>query len=596
VTIYTGPLRTRREVGLDEIASGFGEAQRATAIDTLRDLPIPAADRAGRAGAAEMGLENQFILADPSYMLPEQRAQWENRSPIVSAADAKRQIEEAGLAGIVEPPSSDTRQTAVDLRIREGRARQQREATIARRPDSATGGALGVATTLLLQFVDPLNVATAFVPVIGPARYAALLEGAGSAGARLGIRAGVGAAEGAAGAALVEPLVAAADTLEGARYTFADALGAVAYGGLFGGALHSLGGAVADIAAARAKRSPLAAAADLPPEVRRDMSQAATAALIEGREVRAGELLDAAAKQDPALRDKIAPVRRPGAESTGTAAGAMPARADAAPDERVAYWEAVVRDDKPPVAAGDSLLQFIRREGGIRTDDLQGQDVRAALQDARLPPGVINNQSGRNADDVLGDAYEAGFFGPVETTERPDLQALYDALDSEARGQRVYRPEQAVEARQWEESRRDLNRMMDEAGIPADARPADAARRLAEFEREMQSAFDARMAAADPEALKEPRWDYDAADELEASREADLLPEPASTRQGSGLAVAEREAAVAREQFDAAMQAGDISEEEGMALLDAIAGASDLAEVRAAVYRNGAMCIMRGNG
>lgn len=105
-------------------------------------------------------------------------------------------------------------------------------------------GRLGL--SLATGLIDPLNVATAFIPVVGEARYTSMLAKAGSTLGRAGVRLGVGAVEGAAGAALVEPIIAGSRRYEQADYGMADSLMNVAFGGLFGAGLHSVGGAVSD--------------------------------------------------------------------------------------------------------------------------------------------------------------------------------------------------------------------------------------------------------------------------------------------------------------------------------------------------------------
>jgi hypothetical protein len=84
------------------------------------------------------------------------------------------------------------------------------------------------------------------VPVVGEARYAAMLGRAASPLGRAGVRAGVGAVQGAAGAAILEPLPLLAARQDQTEYGLSDSLANIALGGLLGGGLHSVGGAVSD--------------------------------------------------------------------------------------------------------------------------------------------------------------------------------------------------------------------------------------------------------------------------------------------------------------------------------------------------------------
>lgn len=87
------------------------------------------------------------------------------------------------------------------------------------------------------EFSDPINLATAFVPVpgLGEARLAMLGERIGALGTRV-VR---GAAEGAFGSALVEPFLAQGADLLQEDYTFMQSLQNVAMGAFVGSALHS---------------------------------------------------------------------------------------------------------------------------------------------------------------------------------------------------------------------------------------------------------------------------------------------------------------------------------------------------------------------
>lgn len=98
------------------------------------------------------------------------------------------------------------------------------------------GTALGLAVGLGTSVVDPINVGSAFIPVVGEARYAQLLARFG----RFGGRAITGVAEGAVGAAMIEPLVvggAAAAQYDG--YGLDDSMWNITFGGILGGGLHA---------------------------------------------------------------------------------------------------------------------------------------------------------------------------------------------------------------------------------------------------------------------------------------------------------------------------------------------------------------------
>lgn len=106
--------------------------------------------------------------------------------------------------------------------------------------ETAATFSAGIAASLL----DPINVASAFIPIVGAARFTILTGKLGLTGAR----ATKGVIEGAVGAALVEPIVLAAAIQEQADYNSLDSLLNITFGGILGGGLHVAGGKVIDIA------------------------------------------------------------------------------------------------------------------------------------------------------------------------------------------------------------------------------------------------------------------------------------------------------------------------------------------------------------
>lgn len=171
-----------------------------------------------------------------------------------------------------------------------------RQSTYARpRPIGGTASMLGGA--LAGAAVDPINVASAFIPIVPEARYAQWLARAGEgAFARAGARAGAGAIEGTVGAAIIEPIVYAGATSEQADYGLMDSFMNVTLGGVMGGGLHAFGGAVVDrVAGMPAPRDPIPAlAAAAPDHVKADALHDMVAAHERGE---VGDVLPIFAKQ-----------------------------------------------------------------------------------------------------------------------------------------------------------------------------------------------------------------------------------------------------------------------------------------------------------
>jgi hypothetical protein len=111
---------------------------------------------------------------------------------------------------------------------------------------SKGGFGLGVAqfgVAIAGSFLDPLNIASAFIPAVGPARMAAMAAKFGKSGSR----AMKGAIDGAVGAAVLEPLIIGAAAAEqDDSYTLLDSFLNVAVGSALGGGLHVGFGKISD--------------------------------------------------------------------------------------------------------------------------------------------------------------------------------------------------------------------------------------------------------------------------------------------------------------------------------------------------------------
>jgi hypothetical protein len=129
------------------------------------------------------------------------------------------------------------------------RAEIIRNALIEKSPQGLGAGLLKFGAGLAAMATDPLEVATTFIPVAGPALKARAVSRLGQVGGRVAI----GATEGAVGQALVEPIYYGLSKQQQLDYTMADALTNVGFGLLFGGGV----GAVAGVLGRRAQRARL---------------------------------------------------------------------------------------------------------------------------------------------------------------------------------------------------------------------------------------------------------------------------------------------------------------------------------------------------
>jgi hypothetical protein len=193
-------------------------------------------------------------------------------SPLVAAEDLNREFGALGLS--FDRP---TRRAVAELLAEGKRSERLRADIVARGPQGFFPGAARLGASFLAAALDPLNVASAFVPVVSQARFAGFVARHGVTGARLAR----GAIEGTAGNLMVEPFVFGLTSAQRLDYTMADALVNVAFGGLLGAGLHAGLGRIGDWLDRR------------PPETREAALRSAVAQAASGRAVDVDPILRA---------------------------------------------------------------------------------------------------------------------------------------------------------------------------------------------------------------------------------------------------------------------------------------------------------------
>ena len=278
-TAPRGTVLEDYNASLGEVLSARGE--RASFFN-----PIPALRR-GVEDADQYGP----IIQAPSEFGPTIRGA--PPTPMLSVDEANDLGEPWGLVY-----DSETPRGLVDAQIERKKAEQVRNSVIARGRGGLVEGSLGLATELLVTATDPLNVASAFIPVVREARFASWATRYGPARARLAR----GTVEGAAGAAIVEPIILRQALSEQADYGLLDSLLNVSVGGLLGGGLHIVGGAAADVVA-RARGMPTLSERlqEANALTREAALRTSVAQLAEGRPVDVTAIL----RQDPAFRPRL---------------------------------------------------------------------------------------------------------------------------------------------------------------------------------------------------------------------------------------------------------------------------------------------------
>ncbi len=242
----------------DEYAPNLPESLGAAWEDALSSNPLASLGRAGDVALAAQGLNR-----DDAAEFAEQAESGDLRGlhpdalrpepARLSLEDQRRRIRDAGLEGRLEAREGYTAEV-LDILIPHKKAELDRRFVSDKAP--ALHMPFTLAAGLGASALDPINVATAFVPVVGQSRMLSLLGRARGAWGRAGVRAGVGAAEGAVGGALVEPLVYAGQRAVQADYDLTDSLLNIGFGAVMGAGLQPLAGEVGDFLTRRRGGTP----------------------------------------------------------------------------------------------------------------------------------------------------------------------------------------------------------------------------------------------------------------------------------------------------------------------------------------------------
>lgn len=409
----TGPAFTGKRP-IEDYEIGLGETLGTAAVSAFDNSLISDLVRAGR--NVDLTAHMAASVGNPEDAQAVRRRVVEKAGGTIEAVPARKRVSEAGVE--MDVPDAGMPQADFDTLLAL-RKRQKRDAVqLSRRPKTAAGFAAETVGSLAGFAVDPINVAAAFIPLVGQARYAAWLERAGSGFfARAGVRAGAGAIEGAAGTALLEPFNLALNRTYEPQYGLADSFLNIAFGTVFGGGLHVMGGGVFDAFTGRARRQ----AARAPEPVARAALADAVTAADAGRRVNVAPLFD---------------WRRDVGEPTEDAAFVQRELGRAL---EVAEWDVErALGDIAAVRAGATqrpldLVEAIKAMGGIRIVDAQGRvtseggDVRAIF-DKRYPPGLVNNKTGIPVDGVRERLQEEGWLRPWDG-EGENPTSTNDVLD-----------------------------------------------------------------------------------------------------------------------------------------------------------------------
>ena len=180
-------------IGFDKYKLTLSETLGVTAEDAWNFSATPSLIRYGNLTASRRGSVSNEIDEFYTGAYPSTEDE-----PLIPKEELNKKYSNIGLLF-----EQDEKQSTVDLLSASKLKEIDRANRLARGQTGVVAGTLKFATGLGVSLADPLNIASAFVPVVGQARFASLVARQGFTTARLA----KGVVEGAVGAALIEPIV-----------------------------------------------------------------------------------------------------------------------------------------------------------------------------------------------------------------------------------------------------------------------------------------------------------------------------------------------------------------------------------------------------
>lgn len=228
--------------------SGFSPVIRPN--QSLEDYQTPFSDYVTAKLMQSFDSNPTTMLLDKARMmdkLPRDPMMWDVDEQPLPHIDSESAAQIASQAGVhLKISDEGIGQDALDLLIERKTNEKVRADAISRSPTgmrSVAGGAASLAAGAL----DPLFLGASVIPFVGPTRYALALSQTTNAVSRAGVRAAAGAVQGAAGMATIEPAIYGLHQSLQDDYSALDSIMNIGFGGVLGGGLHVLGGAVKDM-------------------------------------------------------------------------------------------------------------------------------------------------------------------------------------------------------------------------------------------------------------------------------------------------------------------------------------------------------------
>ena len=227
----------------------YGAEDYGTSQFTLQDVAPSFGQKLGAAWQ-ESWLESYGPTALDFAIPRVARMLGDDASPKLSGDEAKSVLDESGLKGLkITPTDGKYTRAQLDVLLDRQRTLQAAKDVRDRTPWDA-GSVIRGGAMFAAGIVDPINLATAFVPwtrSVGALRGAAAAAETGATfAARTAGRAAIGAADAGISTAVLEPFNYAARNAVGDDYSAFDSMANIAFGTAFGGGLHVLGGGAAE--------------------------------------------------------------------------------------------------------------------------------------------------------------------------------------------------------------------------------------------------------------------------------------------------------------------------------------------------------------
>ncbi len=283
-------------------------------------------------------------------------------------------------------------------------------------------GAAQFGTMLAGSVLDPLNIASAFIPAVGQARMATMAARFGKSGSRLM----AGAIDGAVGAVAIEPFVIGQAYLEqDADYGLMDSFLNVTFGSILGGGLHVGFGKISD----RIEKSAVSQEA-----LARAVAQAVTdqpitaGRLVEQQEAALDADIIAKANERLAKDRTVRAVERRFDPKTGDMIEESVTRVEEPPTQ--ARRKGKSRPPQLRVKEPKTLIQWIRANGGIDPESQGATDLKEVIPAAKAGKFYVSAaKGGKSVDDMLTAAREEGYL-PSEIEGVPDEIGINDLIDA----------------------------------------------------------------------------------------------------------------------------------------------------------------------